>query len=57
MAGPRRGTASDDGAVPHSPKAPRASARESVRLALVTGALGVVFGRCGHAERGSAGAP
>ncbi|MGW1912648.1 potassium transporter Kup [Streptomyces sp. NPDC002076] len=47
MAGPRRGTASDDGAVPHSPQTPRASARESVRLALVIGALGVVFGDIG----------
>ncbi|MCC5480151.1 potassium transporter Kup [Streptomyces barringtoniae] len=47
MAGGRQGTASDDGAVPRGPGAPEASAHDSVRLALVIGALGVVFGDIG----------
>ncbi|MGW3174325.1 potassium transporter Kup [Streptomyces sp. NPDC001153] len=47
MAGRRQGTASDDGAVPQAPEPLGTSGHDSVRLALVIGALGVVFGDIG----------
>ncbi|MFF4764248.1 KUP/HAK/KT family potassium transporter [Streptomyces sp. NPDC001292] len=47
MAGRRQRTASDDGFASRAPEAPRASAHDTVRLALVIGALGVVFGDIG----------
>ncbi|MER6128077.1 potassium transporter Kup [Streptomyces sp. NPDC001795] len=47
MADRRHGTAPDDGFVSQAPDARRASAHDTVRLALVIGALGVVFGDIG----------
>ncbi|MFJ1748506.1 potassium transporter Kup [Streptomyces sp. NPDC088116] len=47
MADRRRGTASDDGSASQAPRARPASAHDTVRLAVVIGALGVVFGDIG----------
>ncbi|MER6425433.1 potassium transporter Kup [Streptomyces sp. NPDC001137] len=47
MADHRQGTATDDGPASGAPEPPRASAHGSVRLAVVIGALGVVFGDIG----------
>ncbi|MFD8420796.1 potassium transporter Kup [Streptomyces sp. NPDC059668] len=47
MADPQQGTASDDGSASRGPDVPRANAHDSVRLAVVIGALGVVFGDIG----------
>ncbi|MFF4508901.1 potassium transporter Kup [Streptomyces sp. NPDC001401] len=47
MADHRQGTATDDRSASEAPEAPRASAHDSVRLAVVIGALGVVFGDIG----------
>ncbi|MFD3437117.1 potassium transporter Kup [Streptomyces sp. NPDC058685] len=47
MADRRQGTASDDGSTSREPEARRASSRDTVRLAVVVGALGVVFGDIG----------
>ncbi|MGW2518512.1 potassium transporter Kup [Streptomyces sp. NPDC001617] len=47
MAGRRQSTAADDGPASAAPEAPRAGTHDSVRLALVIGALGVVFGDIG----------
>ncbi|WEO93186.1 potassium transporter Kup [Streptomyces sp. FXJ1.172] len=47
MADHRQGAAPDDGVPSQSPEARRASAQDAARLALVIGALGVVFGDIG----------
>ncbi|WNO68562.1 potassium transporter Kup [Streptomyces sp. AM2-3-1] len=47
MADRRQEPASDDGSASRTPKTRRASARDTVRLAVVIGALGVVFGDIG----------
>ncbi|WP_406109060.1 potassium transporter Kup [Streptomyces sp. NBC_01003] len=47
MADRRQEPASDDGSPSRTPDARRASARDTVRLAVVIGALGVVFGDIG----------
>uniref|UniRef100_A0AAU2AEA9 Probable potassium transport system protein Kup n=1 Tax=Streptomyces sp. NBC_00093 TaxID=2975649 RepID=A0AAU2AEA9_9ACTN len=47
MADRRQGTVSDDGSAPRAPEARRAGTRDAVRLAVVIGALGVVFGDIG----------
>ncbi|TXS42095.1 potassium transporter Kup [Streptomyces sp. uw30] len=47
MADHRQGTESDDGAASQALKTHRPSARDTVRLAVVIGALGVVFGDIG----------
>ncbi|MGW1888440.1 potassium transporter Kup [Streptomyces sp. NPDC001970] len=47
MADHRHGTASGEGSAARPPEARRASAQDTVRLALVIGALGVVFGDIG----------
>ncbi|MFF2996459.1 potassium transporter Kup [Streptomyces sp. NPDC057950] len=47
MADRQQGTASDDGSASRTPEVRRASAHDSVRLAVVIGALGVVFGDIG----------
>ncbi|NEC88026.1 potassium transporter Kup [Streptomyces sp. SID12501] len=47
MADRRQATASDDGSAARAPEAGRASAHDTVRLAVVIGALGVVFGDIG----------
>lgn len=47
MANGQQGTASDDGSASRAPEAPRASTHDTVRLAVVIGALGVVFGDIG----------
>ncbi|MFG2365711.1 potassium transporter Kup [Streptomyces mirabilis] len=43
----QQGTASDDGSASRAPEARRASTHDAVRLAVVIGALGVVFGDIG----------
>ncbi|MFF3689643.1 potassium transporter Kup [Streptomyces sp. NPDC002187] len=47
MADRRQGTASGDGSASRAPEARRAGAHDTVRLAVVIGALGVVFGDIG----------
>ncbi|MET8191188.1 potassium transporter Kup [Streptomyces sp. NPDC005246] len=47
MADRRQEPASDDGSASRTPETRRASARDTVRLAVVIGALGVVFGDIG----------
>ncbi|MFF3904517.1 KUP/HAK/KT family potassium transporter [Streptomyces sp. NPDC001848] len=47
MADHRQGVAPDDGFPSRAPEARRASAHNTARLALVIGALGVVFGDIG----------
>ncbi|WP_405573429.1 potassium transporter Kup [Streptomyces phaeochromogenes] len=47
MADRRQGTASEDGPASREPEARRARAHDTVRLAVVIGALGVVFGDIG----------
>ncbi|MET8685084.1 potassium transporter Kup [Streptomyces sp. NPDC004732] len=47
MADRRQGTESDDGSASGAPEARRASTHDAVRLAVVIGALGVVFGDIG----------
>ncbi|MCX4431157.1 potassium transporter Kup [Streptomyces mirabilis] len=47
MANGQQGTASDDGSASRAPEARRASTHDTVRLAVVIGALGVVFGDIG----------
>ncbi|MEU9900529.1 potassium transporter Kup [Streptomyces phaeochromogenes] len=47
MAGRRQGTASEDGSASRGEEARRARAHDTVRLAVVIGALGVVFGDIG----------
>ncbi|MET7782108.1 MULTISPECIES: potassium transporter Kup [Streptomyces] len=47
MSNRQQGTASDDGSASRAPEARRASTHDAVRLAVVIGALGVVFGDIG----------
>ncbi|MGW1757766.1 potassium transporter Kup [Streptomyces mirabilis] len=47
MSNRQQGTASDDGSASRAPEARRASTHNAVRLAVVIGALGVVFGDIG----------
>ncbi|MGW3645427.1 potassium transporter Kup [Streptomyces sp. NPDC000878] len=47
MAGRRQGTESDDGSAPRAPETRPTSTHDSVRLAVIIGALGVVFGDIG----------